>query len=165
MALVPAEPTSGGSSATPGVSNGQSDSFHLYGLFAVIAGLATILLVLLILLLVNNLKVADITQVLGVILSPVVAIVSAYFGIAVSASAQSKVQAAGAAALNNQKDSSDKALAAQKDSSDKALAAQKDSSDKALAAGLLASPSDTEARGTLNALVSRLVPDQAGSSQ
>jgi threonine/homoserine/homoserine lactone efflux protein len=83
----------------------------------------------------------------------VVAIVSAYFGISVSASAQSKVQATSAAALTNQKDSSDKALAA-----------QKDSSDKALAAGLLANSTDPQAVATLNALVSRLVPDQAGSS-
>lgn len=121
-----------------------SDRFHFYGLWAVVAGLATLLLVVLILVLVvKNFASGEATAILGAIASPVVAIVSAYFGISVSASAQSKI----------------------KDTGDQALAAQKDSSNKALAAGLMANPTDPTTTTSLNALISRLVPGSPESGQ
>jgi hypothetical protein len=86
--------------ATQTMATDASDGFHFVGLWAVVAGTATLLIVAWILVVsVQQLASTDAVAILGAIASPIVALVSAYFGISVSASAQTKLQNTGDHAL------------------------------------------------------------------
>jgi uncharacterized protein YacL len=104
-----------------------------FGFASVVVGVGAIVGLIWIFLLFQK-SADDTIKVIGAITSPIVAIVSAYFGISAATKGQSQV------------------LAAQKDTSDTALSTQKDTSDKAYAAALAVDPG-SDAGKKLTAMV------------
>lgn len=118
--------------ASPPPAKAHDRFFYFYGLWAVVAGVATLLLVVVILVIVVRTFVSsDAIALVGAVGSPVAAMVSAFFGISASATAQSQ--------------SSQTANAA--------LSAVQASSNTALAAGLLADPTNEKTLTLLNSLL------------
>lgn len=132
-----------GAGDTKSTSARWYSSHDLVGLLAVVAGLTSV--VGLILWLARGIvltDVKDVTALVGSVSGPIVALVSAYFGISAANNSAS-----------NQKDSSDKALQSTKDTSDQAIQSIKEAKDQAVAASLLADPNHPQTRQLLATLL------------